>query len=413
MAGALKSSGTRDDDKNEIEEMFDSNSFHQNDIGNVPKTEPDSDEQAEIGSEFQANITSDNMYRNGIPAYSIVLYKQDPTPGNLHDLDPMLSQPSSSPAPAATSVPKLQPFLLAQNQQEAHSFISANQFPTMVNNNPMLLNAQQMDPLWVQILSNILSRPTEKQTSESNGNAPVIPSGIYPNVACPTNKTNGTLNQFKVTVANNGHGSNDENSNVKLLLRGSQNKNLSSYGRNNSTTKPAKGQFILLSPTSYTSELQVRPMTPSGPGNPGAVGFIPIPNNKFNPTGSCFMNINRNKEECQQPSPLNLDVNMIRKVDGSLDSNKLSEYNLPVLPNSPVIEHDGVGPMRESHNMKERRRRARIKDACNLMRQLVPGMSKKTDKATVFEFSARYIHFLKSFVGATIDKEFLLKYNPY
>ena len=38
------------------------------------------------------------------------------------------------------------------------------------------------------------------------------------------------------------------------------------------------------------------------------------------------------------------------------------------------------------------------------MRQLVPGMSDKTDKATVFEFGARYIHFLKSFVGTEHDK---------
>lgn len=45
------------------------------------------------------------------------------------------------------------------------------------------------------------------------------------------------------------------------------------------------------------------------------------------------------------------------QVNGSLDGNKLSEYSLPVLRNSPVIEHDMVGPMRESHNMKERRRR--------------------------------------------------------
>ncbi|KAK7099371.1 hypothetical protein V1264_003518 [Littorina saxatilis] len=73
----------------------------------------------------------------------------------------------------------------------------------------------------------------------------------------------------------------------------------------------------------------------------------------------------------------------------------------------------GEEPVRENHNMKERRRRARIKDACDLMRQLVPGMSDKTDKATVFEFSARYIHFLKNFVGTHHDKDFLIKYSPY
>ena len=55
--------------------------------------------------------------------------------------------------------------------------------------------------------------------------------------------------------------------------------------------------------------------------------------------------------------------------------------------------------------------RARIKDACDLMRQLVPGMSEKTDKATVFEFSARYIHFLKNFVGTHHDKVSQLKWK--
>lgn len=31
-------------------------------------------------------------------------------------------------------------------------------------------------------------------------------------------------------------------------------------------------------------------------------------------------------------------------------------------------------------------------------------MSDKTDKATVFEFAARYVHFLKGFVGNQHDK---------
>ncbi|XP_053384495.1 uncharacterized protein LOC123536531 [Mercenaria mercenaria] len=74
---------------------------------------------------------------------------------------------------------------------------------------------------------------------------------------------------------------------------------------------------------------------------------------------------------------------------------------------------DDNGKIREQHNQKERRRRARIKEACNLLRQLVPGMSDKTDKATVFEFAARYVHFLKSHTGAQFDKDFLMKYSPY
>lgn len=34
----------------------------------------------------------------------------------------------------------------------------------------------------------------------------------------------------------------------------------------------------------------------------------------------------------------------------------------------------------------------------------MPGMSDKTDKATVFEFAARYVHFLKAHTGAQYDK---------
>ena len=37
------------------------------------------------------------------------------------------------------------------------------------------------------------------------------------------------------------------------------------------------------------------------------------------------------------------------------------------------------------------------------MRKLVPGLSDKTDKATVFEYAARYIHFLNAQVGKEYD----------
>lgn len=98
------------------------------------------------------------------------------------------------------------------------------------------------------------------------------------------------------------------------------------------------------------------------------------------------------------------------KENSSPDSSKSSrglDLDFPMFMNSSGEES------REQHNMKERRRRARIKDACEVMRKLVPGMSDKTDKATVFEFAARYIHFLKSFTGNKHDKDFLLKYSPY
>ncbi|XP_061189237.1 uncharacterized protein LOC133197014 [Saccostrea echinata] len=94
-------------------------------------------------------------------------------------------------------------------------------------------------------------------------------------------------------------------------------------------------------------------------------------------------------------------------LSSTLDKNNNKFYDISLF--SSCVGEDG----REQHNMKERRRRARIKDACDVLRKLVPGMSDKTDKATVFEFAARYVHFLKGFVGNQHDKDFLLKYSPY
>ncbi|KAL1439972.1 hypothetical protein MTO96_009797 [Rhipicephalus appendiculatus] len=87
-----------------------------------------------------------------------------------------------------------------------------------------------------------------------------------------------------------------------------------------------------------------------------------------------------------------------------------------------------VGPMvnvpyympfqgRENHNEKERKRRARIKNACQTLRSLVPGLSEKTDKATVFEFTVQYLLHLRRHLGTKRDKsisqEFMEKYSPY
>lgn len=54
--------------------------------------------------------------------------------------------------------------------------------------------------------------------------------------------------------------------------------------------------------------------------------------------------------------------------------------------------------------------RARITIACDFMRKLVPGLSDKTDKATVFEYAARYIHFLNAQVGKEYDAVSLFIY---
>lgn len=72
---------------------------------------------------------------------------------------------------------------------------------------------------------------------------------------------------------------------------------------------------------------------------------------------------------------------------------------------------------RENHNEKERKRRTRIKNACQTLRSLVPGLSEKTDKATVFEFTVQYLVHLRRHIGSKQDKaisqEFMEKYSPY
>lgn len=51
---------------------------------------------------------------------------------------------------------------------------------------------------------------------------------------------------------------------------------------------------------------------------------------------------------------------------------------------------------REVHNEIERRRRLRIKQCCDVLRNLVPGLSDKTDKATVLEHTVKYVNHLSS-----------------
>ena len=43
--------------------------------------------------------------------------------------------------------------------------------------------------------------------------------------------------------------------------------------------------------------------------------------------------------------------------------------------------------------------RSRIKEACEQLRTILPGISLKTDKATVFECAVQYITYLRSLVG--------------
>lgn len=51
---------------------------------------------------------------------------------------------------------------------------------------------------------------------------------------------------------------------------------------------------------------------------------------------------------------------------------------------------------RESHNNIERRRRLRIKQCCDVLRTLVPGLSGKTDKASVLEQTVEFVRRLSA-----------------
>ncbi|WAR02957.1 MCM8-like protein [Mya arenaria] len=125
----------------------------------------------------------------------------------------------------------------------------------------------------------------------------------------------------------------------------------------------------------------------------------PIPSNSNTPITSRMMTpgsqgllLNSSGEEVSPYDPL------------GVPSQQELHNRMRSLVNMPQFMVEDTGQVREQHNQKERRRRARIKEACNLLRQLVPGMSDKTDKATVFEFAARYVHFLKAHTGAQYDK---------
>lgn len=42
--------------------------------------------------------------------------------------------------------------------------------------------------------------------------------------------------------------------------------------------------------------------------------------------------------------------------------------------------------------------------ACNSLRKLVPGLTPKTDKATVFEQTAKYLKFMREKYGSQFDQ---------
>lgn len=60
---------------------------------------------------------------------------------------------------------------------------------------------------------------------------------------------------------------------------------------------------------------------------------------------------------------------------------------------------------KEIHNEIERRRRFRIKQCCDVLRNLVPGLSDKTDKATVLEHTVKYVKHLSACPNFTCECE--------
>lgn len=167
------------------------------------------------------------------------------------------------------------------------------------------------------------------------------------------------------------------------------------------TPHPKTGQLLYLAPNDGTSPQLFQQLTPTV-NTPNNSSFV-TPNLRDH-SKKPIMKLNSSGEDddssnnCSSDSPPT-------PLDSSSDRDSM-QFELSLF-NTTGEES------REQHNMKERRRRLRIKDACDVMRKLVPGMSDKTDKATVFEFGARYIHFLKGFVGNKHDKDFLIKYSPY
>ncbi|XP_071038598.1 uncharacterized protein [Parasteatoda tepidariorum] len=79
---------------------------------------------------------------------------------------------------------------------------------------------------------------------------------------------------------------------------------------------------------------------------------------------------------------------------------------------SQIADFEQIDP-REMHNEKERKRRLRIKTACHIMKNLLPGVYHKTDNATVFENAVHFISFMRESVmsntlgGTDYDMEFL------
>ncbi|XP_067129693.1 uncharacterized protein [Centruroides vittatus] len=174
--------------------------------------------------------------------------------------------------------------------------------------------------------------------------------------------------------------------------------NLTNHSRNISMS-------LLTNTTTWSPHSQINPKCYGSVSSPS--GFISTPASgtsiPLNSSGEEIENISPDYPRAPQNTPVNCEVTRI-----SAPNLHISQV-IRSLDNEQYLSFSG----RENHNEKERKRRNRIKNACQTLRNLVPGMSNKTDKATVFEFTVEYLIHLKKYVGSKYDKDFLEKCSPY
>lgn len=70
------------------------------------------------------------------------------------------------------------------------------------------------------------------------------------------------------------------------------------------------------------------------------------------------------------------------------------EGDIAAGPNQQESPLNPTVSTRELHNEIERKRRLRIKQCCDILRRLIPGLNEKTDKATVLEHTVDYVDHL-------------------
>jgi len=92
-----------------------------------------------------------------------------------------------------------------------------------------------------------------------------------------------------------------------------------------------------------------------------------------------------------------------------LQSGDNCDYSVIDVVNSKVINRSYIpsSESRQLHNQKERLRRLRIKYSCDALKQLVPGISEKTDKATVLEHSVNFLVHLSNCSGVKCDVSYI------